>query len=140
MNKTLRIQQKGFTLIELMIVVAIIGIIAAIAYPSYQSYIERTRRNLAAADLLELAQWMERRYATGFDYRATGGGAPALPFTTSPRNANEPTAYNISFDGNVGRSSFTLQAQPTSIQSGDSCGTLKVDHQGARQAGDADCW
>lgn len=140
MNRVLYGKQRGFTLIELMIVVAIIGIIAAIAYPSYQSYVEKTRRNLAAADLLELAQWMERRHSTGFDYRAAGGGAPSLPFTTSPRNTNEPTAYNINFDGNVGRNSFTLQAQPTSIQSGDACGTLKVDHQGSRQADAADCW
>ncbi|HET8801862.1 MAG TPA: type IV pilin protein [Marinobacter sp.] len=140
MKKTANGEQAGFTLIELMIVVAIIGILAAIAFPAYQSYVERTRRNIAAADLLELAQWMERRYATGFDYRATDGSAPALPFTTSPRNANEPTAYNISFEGNVERNTFTLQAQPTSLQSGDQCGTLKVDHQGTRQAAVADCW
>jgi|SRR5690554_1675499 len=140
MNNASSFKQKGFTLIELMIVVAIIGIIAAIAFPSYQSHVERTRRSLAAADLLELSQWMERRYSTGFDYRAADGSAPALPFTTSPRNANEPTAYNITFEGNVGRSAFTLQAQPTSLQSGDSCGTLKVNHQGVRTAGSADCW
>lgn len=132
--------EKGFTLIELMIVVAIIGILAAIAYPSYQSHVEKTRRNLAEADLLELAQWMERRYATGFDYRASGGGSPTLPFSTSPRNTSEPTAYNINFAGAVTRNGFVLRAQPTSLQSGDRCGTLTVNEQGVEGADDNDCW
>ncbi|HTN32848.1 MAG TPA: type IV pilin protein [Marinobacter sp.] len=140
MKRQQSIAANGFTLIELMIVVAIIGIISAIAYPSYQSHVEKTRRSLASADLLELAQWMERRYATNFDYRATGGGAPTLPFTTSPRNASEPTAYNIAFDGTVGRGSFKLVATPTSLQSGDKCGSLTVDNTGLKGAGAADCW
>lgn len=139
MNKVFRAQQKGVTLIELMVVVAIVGLIAAIGYPSYLSHVEKTRRNLAAADLLELSQWMERRHATAFDYRS-GGNAPVLPFTTSPRNANEATAYNLSFDGAVGQSSFVLQAVPTNIQSGDKCGTLKVNHQGTRTATVENCW
>lgn len=133
--------EKGFTLIELMIVVAIVGILAAIAYPSYQSHVEKTRRNLAEADLLELAQWMERRYATGFDYRASDGSAPTLPFSISPRNASEPTAYNIDFAGAVTRNTFVLRAQPTSLQSGDRCGTLTVNQQGIETAtGGNDCW
>tara|TARA_R110001599_G_C12272022_1_gene661583 strand:- start:861 stop:1280 length:420 start_codon:yes stop_codon:yes gene_type:complete len=131
---------KGFTLIELMIAVAIIGILAAIALPSYQQYIERTRRSLAQADLLELVQFMERRYSTGFDYQATGGGNPALPFDTSPRNTNEPTAYNISFTTTVTRNTFTLQAVPTSLQSGDSCTTMTIAQDGTRTAGQSDCW
>lgn len=131
---------KGFTLIELMIAVAIIGIIAAIALPSYQQYTERTRRSLGQADLLELVQFMERRYSAGFDYRATGGGNPTLPFTTSPRNTNEPTAYNISFSATVARDTFTLQAVPTSLQSGDDCGTMTISQDGSRTAGQTDCW
>lgn len=139
MNNTMRVKQTGFTLIELMVVVAIVGILAAIAYPSYQSHVEKTRRNLAQADLLELAQWMERRYATGFDYRAAGVN-PVLPFATSPRNANQPTAYNLSFSGNVGRDTFTLQAVPTAMQGGDDCGTLTVNNLGARTAAVNNCW
>lgn len=132
-------RHQGFTLIELMIVVAIIGILAAIAYPSYQSYVEKTRRGQAQADLLELVQLLERRYSNGFDYRKADGSAPDLPFDVSPREDN-PGAYDLSFSGNVTANSFTLQAVPRSIQSGDACGTMTIDEQGNRTAGTTDCW
>ena len=132
-------RQKGFTLIELMIVVAIIGLLAAIAYPSYQSYVEKTRRGQAQADLLELVQLMERRYSNGFDYRKADGSAPDLPFTVSPREGN-PAAYDISFSGTVTANTFTLQAEPRPIQSGDDCDTMTIDEQGNRTAAATDCW
>ena len=92
-NKTVKkAGVAGFTLIELMIAVAIIAIIAAVALPTYQNHVERTRRTTAQSDLLELAQWMERRYSNGFDYRV-GGADPTLPFTQSPQNGT--VFYNI---------------------------------------------
>lgn len=130
-------RSAGFTLIELMIAVTIIGIIAAIAFPAYQNQVEQTRRTTAQADLLELAQWMERRYSNGFDYR-DGGNDPALPFTQSPQNGT--AFYNISFSGNVTRDAFTLQAVPTGGQAGDDCGTLTLDEQGDQGAAEAGCW
>lgn len=130
---------EGFTLIELMIVVAIIGILAAIAFPAYQSYVEKTRRGQAQADLLELVQFMERRYSNRFDYRKTGGGNPDLPFNTSPRAGN-PVAYNITFSSAVTRDRYTLKAAPTTLQAGDSCGTLTVDEEGNRTPTTGGCW
>lgn len=127
-------------MIELMIVVAIIGIIAAIALPSYQGHIERTRRSLAQADMLELVQSLERRYATGFDYRAADGSNPPLPFTTSPREAGDGAAYRITFPAAVARDMFTLRATPTALQDGDRCGALEIDHRGVRSAAQNDCW
>lgn len=130
--------QKGFTLIELMIVVAIIGILAAIAYPAYQSYVEKSRRGQAQADLLELVQFMERRYSNRFDYEKTGGGVPDLPFDVSPRTGN-PVAYDITVSA-VATDSFTLQAAPRAVQAGDDCGTMTIDEEGTRVAAQADCW
>lgn len=133
--------ESGFTLIEMMIVVAIIGIIAAIAIPSYQNYVESTRRSAAQGDLMELAQWMERRYSENFDYRASDGSDPDLPFDVSPKNhQNGNHFYEISFDGGVGRDSFTLEAEPVSTQSDDPCGTLTLDEEGEQGADESDCW
>ena len=87
-GRTQALQMKnngGFTLLELVIAIAVIGIIVAIAFPAYQNQVEDTRRRTAQADLLELAQWMERRYSNGFDYRDAGNN-PALPFTHAPQD------------------------------------------------------
>lgn len=129
---------SGFSLIELMIVVAIIGILAAIAYPSYQRYVENTRRSVAQAELMELAQWMERRYTASYTY-LDGANPPSLPFQESPRDGGA-TFYNLSFQGNVTRNAFTLQAVPAGAQDGDRCGTLTLTSAGVRGAAEGDCW
>lgn len=133
-----RSASSGFTLIELMIVVAIIGILAAIAYPSYQRHIENTRRSVAQAELMELAQWMERRYTASYDYR-DGTGAPTLPFEESPQDGSA-TFYKLSFQGSVARNSFTLQAVPEGAQTNDDCGTLTLDSSGTKGAAKGGCW
>ncbi len=131
-------KESGFTLLELMIVVAIIGIIAAIAYPSYMNQVRETRRAAVQADLMELAQWMERQYATDFSY-LEGGVAPVLPFTQSPRNGT--AFYNLSFNGNVTANAYSLQAVPAGDQTNDDCGILRISQTGAKSSTKGvNCW
>lgn len=133
--------QKAFTLVELMIVVAIIGIVAFVAVPSYQQHMESTRRATAQGDLLELAQFMERQYTNGYDFREDNGDAPDLPFNTSPRQGGDPV-YNYAFEGAVGRSTFQIRATPVGSQVGDNCGWLQIDQAGVQtsESGNARCW
>ena len=124
----------GFSLIEVMIVVAIIAIVAVIAVPSYTSYIERSKCTDAQGDLLELAQWMERRYASNFSYRTAANAAPTLPFDESPQDASAAqAAFNITV-ATPDNSSFTLTAEPTArirdIADGGACGALTLDNAG----------
>lgn len=134
---------KGFTLIEIMIVVAIIAIVAAIAFPAYQDSVRKSRRADARAVLLEAAQFMERFYTANFCYsnqrNAAGcaGAAVALPaaLTVSPRGSAPGTQYyNIQFAaGQPTATTFRLDATPQGAQSGDTgCGTLSLTNTGQK--------
>lgn len=138
LHSSSRRRDAGFTLIELMIVVAIIGIIAAIAYPSYSDNVRKTRRAVAQADLMELAQWMERQYSADFSY-LEGTSQPVLPFTESPRTGT--AFYNLS-TGTVTQNAYTVQAVPTGDQQNDDCGTLSMTQTGAKTASGTgtNCW
>ena len=85
---------RGFTLIEVMIVVAIVGILSAIALPSYNEYIRRGHRADARAGLLQAQQWMERA-AT-----ATGSYPTTLPATLT-WTGDESKRYTVCFSGDT---------------------------------------
>mgnify|MGYP002715001189 FL=1 len=139
-----RILNRGFTLIELMIVVAIIGIIAAIAYPSYQEYVRSAKRADAETALMELGHFMERYYTANGKYVKADNSAPALPFTEAPKDGSTKV-YTLGFAaGNPTASKYVLQAAPKGSMANDKCGTLTLSHTGAKgqKAGmtTAECW
>ena len=114
-----RNNSPGFSLIELMIVVAIIGIISAVAYPSYTAYATEARRTDAQAVLMEASQFMERFYTENNRYdQDTGGTAVALPaaLQESPRDAGDK-AYDIAVAATA--ATYTLTATPKGAQAGD---------------------
>lgn len=137
-------RQFGFTLIELMVTVVIIGILAAIAYPSYTQYVLRANRAEVRAILLENVQFLERNYTTANRYdQNSAGAAITLPYLTSPKTGTTPK-YNITaVYGSAPAQTFTLNAAPTGVMSGDACGTYALDNagiQGNSSGTLAECW
>ncbi|POR11789.1 type IV pilin protein [Diaphorobacter sp. LR2014-1] len=146
----------GFTLIEIMIVVAIVAILSAIALPSYQESIRKSKRAEARAQLMEVSQYMQRFYSQNDRYdkaNDAAGTAITLPaaLTTVPKGtASGQEDYTIRFQADTLQArSFTLEAVPRAggAMAGDKCGTLRISNVGRRTIGGgaagmtaATCW
>ena len=137
---------NGFTLIELMIVVAVVGILSAIAYPSYAEYIRRGHRADARAGLLQAQQWLERAATASGKYPTALPGA--LTWSTDPSKR-----YTISIGNGAGgastESAYTLIAtrKTPGPQASDRCGDFTLTHTGVRGANNLasgttveECW
>ena len=113
----------GFTLVELMIAVAIIAIISAIAIPSYQSYITDSYRNQAAADVKVCALAMERYFSEDFTYVVDDGDYSSICNLTSPTSGTGRYSLTVS----AAQTTFTIEAEPISGSCADNCIRLTQD-------------
>ena len=125
---------KGFTLIELMLTVAIIGILAAIAYPSYIEYITKSGRSEGVAAVMNVANLQEQYYLDNRVYATdmTKLGLAANPFVTEHGN------YSVA---SVGTSSFTITATAKGSQASrdSTCATITMSSTGVKGSS-AECW
>ena len=138
-------RRRGFTLIEVMIVVVLIALLGAIALPSYQATVRKGRRAEARAALVTTAQLMER-YAT--EHAAGGYSTATISSVAGPTVVTKPTTdngfYQLSLT-NLAATTFTLRAAPQGAQASDDCATFTLDERGVRGVSGttrtaADCW
>jgi type IV pilus assembly protein PilE len=137
----------GFTLIELMIVVAVIGILARIAYPSYQDYVRRAARAEARAAMLHMAQLQERNFSDRGAYVAIASGLRSDGWKGANWSGSSFDArkYDVTVALNVVSGSTTLPfvITATPLKADVKCGNLTLASDGTRgsSAGDLDtCW
>jgi type IV pilus assembly protein PilE len=131
--------ERGFTLIELMIVVVIVAVLAMIALPAYQEQMRKARRSQAKADLTELAQQLERAYTTNRSYAAAAFNLSTSGITQSPRSGEPFVAYGITIEQATTTYTLTATPAPGTAQTSDHCGILTLDQAGRKtHTGDSD--
>lgn len=136
---------RGFTLIELMVVIAIVAILVGIAVPAYQDAVRKSRRGQAKADLVELAQRAERYHTVNNAYN-TGAGFLASLSADELQSPRGPGVMHYQINGVEAANTFTLTAVPQGGQARDTrCMTLTLNQAGTKGISGgtgtvAECW
>jgi type IV pilus assembly protein PilE len=142
---------RGFTLIELMMVITIIGILAAIAFPGYQQYVTRTKRGAAKSVIVQVMDRQAQYYVDnkGFatDLADLGWGASTFAIDRGGKEVATTSGdrtYVIGLADGASATAFTVEAVPQLTQASKDakCGTLRITHTGVKSvSGTAtDCW
>lgn len=134
--------ERGFTLVELMIVVAVIGILAAIAYPAYTEQVAKGRRAQAQSTLLMAQQWMERFYTENFRYdknsaNSNVGALLSARYPTSPPPGDGTAMYDISVEATADTYTLTATRKTGTAMAKDKCGNFTVDQLGRKSIADS---
>lgn len=131
-------RSSGFTLIELMIVVAIIGILAAVAVPAYSSYVIKGKRSDAMVELLK-AQVAQEKYRSS---HTSYGSLVDIGSSTTATYTSPGGYYTIAISGTPDATTYTITATPLSPFSDSTCGTFAINQSGPyyTRYANADCW
>ncbi len=133
-------RSRGFTLIELMVVVVIVAILVGIAYPAYVDQMRKTRRSEGKALLMEIMSAEERHYTENGSYTTD---FTKLGYSTATSVTSDGGWYKVTA-GQCGSDALTLcvklSAAPQGAQASDSCGTLTLDSRGNKSPSTAGCW
>lgn len=131
--RTKKNKHQGFTLIELMITVAVIGILVAIGLPAYNDSVRKANRSDAEAVMMDLAS---REQQMLVDTRSYVNTVSALRTSVPPKVQNN---YSIAITLGTGSApTFSITATPQGSQAKDSCGQLSLDNNGVKQP--SNCW
>lgn len=142
--------QRGMTLIELMVVVAIVAIVFALAFPSYERYVVRTKRAVAQNALLQVADRQQQFFMDNKQFAAnlTNLGFNANPFVVDDEGsatvaADDNAVYSVTLS-NVTQTTWTATAAPLhgQLSRDTGCGSLSITQAGtkASSGGGANCW
>lgn len=132
--------QRGFTLIELMIVVMVVAVLGSLAYPSYSEFVAKSRRAAMTATLMQGSQWIERFYTENFSYYQVRGSKSLmtelfpLQLQQSPPPGEGGAQYSIAVSVDSTQTErYTLKAVRAGGMAADRCGDYSTDQYGRKK-------